>query len=201
MGLFKSLGKFFTGSRPKTQMQQINRFSPGQLAALSKLLSQGMADTDPAALEKRYRHLFERDTVPDIAEKFTSMGGGQRSSGFEESLRRGGLDLSEQLAGMRYQGGMQKLGLGLQPQFDTVMTQTPGSGGLLGGLMGPLTGMLGMKLGQGLGLGGRRGGMGYAPPRQAPYTPPRGAYMPGQPRGMQRGVSPVLLKILEGIQF
>jgi len=204
MGFFSSLGRMFTGTKPK--MQQVKRFTPGQEAALNQLMSRGMADTDMAGLEKRYRHLFERDTVPGLAERFTSMGGGQRSSAFEESLRRGGMDMSEQLAGLRHQGGMQALGLGLQPQFDNVMT--PGSQGILGGLMGGVSGMLGGKIGGMLGLGGggrqSQMGMGMAPQYRSPFGAGAGmqrAYMPGQPRGMRKGVNPVLLKILEGIQL
>lgn len=191
MGLFKSLGKMFLGSKPK--VEQVKRFTPGQEAALNQLLGQGMADTNIEGLEKRYRSLFERDVVPDLAERFTSMGGGQRSSSFEESLRRGGTDLMEQLAGLRHQSGMQKLGFGLQPQFDTVMT--PGSPGLLSGIMSPLGGMLGQKLGGMMGLG--------TPQYQRPpmYAPPQGQYLPGQPKGQRKGINPVLLKILEGIQL
>jgi len=193
MGFFRSLGRMFTGRKPK--VEQIQRFTEPQQAALSQLLSQGMRDVDPALLEKKYRGQFERETVPGLAERFTAMGGGQRSSAFEESLRRGGLDLAEQLAGLRAQTGMQKLGLGLQPQFDTVMT--PGSPGLLQGLMGGVTGVLAG------GLGSRLGGMLGLGRQMAPrsYVPPKGAYLPGQPRGIRKGISPVLLKILEGIQL
>jgi len=202
MGLFSSIGRMFTGRKPK--MEQVKRFTPQQEGALNQLLSQGMKDVDPAALEQRYRHQFERDTVPDLAERFTSMGGGQRSSAFEESLRRGGLELGEQLAGMRMQSGMQKLGMGLQPQFDNVMT--PGSPGLLGGLMGGMSGMLGMGLGSRfggmMGMGSGMGAQQYAPQQQQ-YAPPRGAFLPGQPRGGRggRGINPVMLKIMQGLQF
>ena len=202
MGFLSSIGRMFTGSKPK--MEQVKRFTPQQESALNQLMQRGMADTDVGGLEKRYRHLFERDTVPDIAERFTAMGGGQRSGAFEESLRRGGLELSEQLAGLRHQSGMQSLGLGLQPQFDNVMT--PGSPGLLGGLMGGLSGMLGGKIGGMFGMGGGGGGMGGGMGQVPAYAPrqqyaPSGRYMPGQPRGMQKGMNPVLLKILQGIQL
>ena len=130
------------------------------------------------------------------------MGGGQRSSAFEESLRRGGLDLGEQLAGLRQQYGLQAMQLGLQPQFDTVMT--PGSPGLLGGLTGGLTSMLGAgiagKVGGALGLPSQ----GMIPQYRSPlgaYGIGRGQYAPGQPKGTNRGINPVLLKILEGIQL
>lgn len=206
MGFFRSLGRLFGGRKPKAQ--QVKRFTPQQESALNQLMSRGMAATDMGGLEKKYRGLFERDVVPGLAERFTAMGGGQRSSSFEESLRRGGLGLSEQLAGLEHQGGMQALGLGMQPRFDTVMT--PGSPGMLQGLMGGVGGMLGMGLGGklggllGLGRGAGQGmglGMGYGMGQRQPYAPSQGRYMQGQPRGMQKGINPVLLKILEGIQL
>jgi len=207
MGFLSGLGRMFFGSKPgKPEYKQIQRFTPEQQANLSKLLSQGMADVDPALLEKRYRGQFERETVPGLAERFTAMGGGQRSAAFEESLRRGGLDLAEQLAGVRAQMGMQKLGLGLQPQFDTMMIPgAPGSQGILGGLAGGLASTLGMGLVGG--LGGKLGlpGMGQMPQYRSPFAiragAMRGRYMAGQPRGTRKGVNPVLLKILEGIQL
>jgi len=198
MGFFRSLGRMFFGSKPK--MQQVNRFTDQQQAALNQLLQTGLANADPAALEKKYRGQFERETVPGLAERFTAMGGGQRSSAFEESLRRGGLDLAEQLAGLRQQYGLQAMQLGLQPQFDTVMT--PGSPGLLGGLAGGLTNVLGMglagKVGGALGMPG----LGQVPQYRSPLMGgTQGTYLPGQPKGTRRGINPVLLKILEGIQL
>ncbi len=207
MGFLRSMGRMFFGSKPgKPEFKQIQRFTPEQQANLSKLLSQGMADVDPALLEKRYRGQFERETVPGLAERFTAMGGGQRSSAFEESLRRGGLDLAEQLAGVRAQMGMQKLGLGLQPQFDTMMIPgAPGSPGLLGGLAGGLASTLGMGLAGSLGRGLGMPGMGQLPQYRSPMGmgmgAARGRYMAGQPRGTRKGINPVLLKILEGVQL
>ena len=195
MGLFRSIGRFLFGRKPR--VQQVPRFTSGQESALSRLLSAGMSDTDPAALESRYKNLFERDIVPGLAERFTSMGGGQRSSGFEESLRRGGGNLSEQLAGLRMQSGMQKLGYGLQPRFDNVMT--PGSPGLLGGLGGGLGTLLGGQLGGMLG-----GGMGGGQQQSANDRLIRSfssRYAPGQPQGVTRGLNPILLRLLEGIEL
>jgi len=224
MGFFSSLlgsigaglmgGRGGGGRAPSSQIHKLNRFTGGQQATMAKLMSRGMADTDMVGLEKKYRHLFERDTVPDLAERFTAMGGGQRSSAFEESLRRGGLELSEQLADLRHQGGMQSLGLGLQPQFEHMATHDPGSpgrggGGMLGNMMGSLGSALGGGLGRRIAGGGRGGygmgqgmfGGGARQPIRGYGAAPRGAYMPGQPQGLRRGVNPVMLKILEGIEF
>lgn len=192
MGFFKSLGRLFRGRKPK--VQQVKRFTPAQESALNQLMSRGMAATDIGGLEQRYKSLFERETVPDLAERFTAMGGGQRSSAFEESLRRGGMDMSERLAGLKHQGGMQALGLGLQPQFQNVMM--PGSQGLLGQIMGPMAGILGKGLG-----GGLLGGLGLGRYGQQQQYAPRGQYYPGQPRGQRGGINPVLLKLLQGLQL
>jgi len=204
MGFLSGLGKMLFGKKPgKPEFKQLQRFTPEQQSSLSQLLSQGMADTDPSLLEDRYRSQFERDTVPGLAERFTAMGGGQRSSAFEESLRRGGLDLAEQLAGMRSQMGMQKLGMGLQPQFDNMMIPgDPGSQGLLGGILGgfaqPFGGQLAKGLGSMINFGGGRAPSAYRSPLAGMS---KGMYASGQPRGARRGVSPVLLKILEGLQL
>jgi len=200
MGFLSGLGRMFFGSKPgKPEYKQIQRFTPEQQANLSKLLSQGMADVDPALLEKRYRGQFERETVPGLAERFTAMGGGQRSAAFEESLRRGGLDLAEQLAGVRAQMGMQKLGLGLQPQFDTMMIPgAPGTSGILGNLIGQTVGNIGGGLSNMLTSRLFGGG---APQYRAPMQQPMGRYMAGQPRGYKKSYSPVLMKIMQGLTF
>jgi hypothetical protein len=216
-GLIGGRGAGRGGVMPSSQIHQLERFTPAQKAAMAKLVTRGMSDTDVEGLEKKYRHLFERDTVPGLAERFTAMGGGQRSSAFEESLRRGGLELSEQLADLRHSGGMQSLGLGLQPSYQYMATHTPGmhgggdvgGGGMIGNIMGGLGQMIAGGLGRKMGLGGRRGGgydmgpgmMGSRQPIRGYGRAPMGAYMPGQPQGLRRGVSPVLLKILEGIEF
>jgi len=215
MGILSSIGKLlgggllgggggggFGGTKP--EIRQIDKFTPEQKAALAQLLSQGMRDSDPDALESKYQHKFERETVPGIAERFTAMGGGQRSSAFEESLRRGGLDLMEQLAGLRMQSGMQKLGYGMQPQFDTVMT--PGSPGMAGGLMEGLGGLLGGGLGSLFGLGYQpdQNAMGDQEPVGQPPSNRSvggGAYIPGQPQGMRRSGGDLMADVLKGIQF
>ena len=217
-GLMGGRGAGRGGTMPSSQIHQLNRFTPAQQSAMASLVTRGMSDTDMVGLEKKYRHLFERDTVPGLAERFTGMGGGQRSSAFEESLRRGGLELSEQLADLRHSGGMQSLGLGLQPSYQYMATHTPGmrgggdvgGGGMIGNIMGGLGNMISGSLGRKMGMGGRGGGYGMQQgmfgggarqPIRGYGGGPRGAYMPGQPQGLRRGVSPVLLKILEGIEF
>jgi len=174
MSLFSSLGRFLTGSRGRTR--RMPRFTEGQTGALDTLLQRGMSDTDVTGLEQRYRRLYERDTVPGMAQRFTSMGGGQRSSGFQESLRRGGLDLSEQLANLRHRSGMQSLGFGLQPRFDYM--QEPGSQGMLGPLLGA-------------GLGLATGGLGGAAMGLAGAMGRRGGGQQQQPQMMQAQPMPI----------
>ena len=72
------------------------------------------------------RSNFSQQTVPSIAERFTSMGaGGGRSSAFGHQLGQAGANLETGLAGQQSQHNMQQfqqllqlLGIGLQPQFE-----------------------------------------------------------------------------------
>jgi hypothetical protein len=117
-GLFSGGGMM---GKPE-QIQQIQNFTPEQRSALNQLLSQGMQDTDFNAIENREVNRFNTQTIPSLAERFTAMGGsGQRSSGFQDALGRAGAGLGEGLASLRSQYGMQKLGMGLTPQFQSVM--------------------------------------------------------------------------------
>jgi len=125
----KGLSKFLTGNKPR--QEQFQRFTPEQQSALDQLLQQGMEGLDISGVEGLARKRFQEETVPTLAERFTSMGaGGQMSSAFQSALGRAGSDLEAQLAALRSQFGMQQVGLGLQPRFDT--GYMPGSPGLLG---------------------------------------------------------------------
>jgi len=191
MGLFRSIGRFFGGRRGK--FIQSPRYTPGQESALNTLLQQGMSQTDSQALEERYRKQFGESTVPGLAERFTGMGGGQRSSAFAGSLGRAGTDLESQLAALRQQAGMQKLQQGLTQRFDT--NYMAGDPGVLGGIAGPaLKGLLGGALmgpmGAAAGLFG--GGQGGGQNQQQ--------YAQGQPRGYTgQQTNPSLLKLLFGM--
>jgi len=127
----------------KGQSQQFPRFEQDQQSALSQLLQQGLSETDFGGVEDLARKRFGEETIPSIAERFTRMGG-QRSSEFEGSLGRAGSDLETQLAALRPQMGMQKLGMGMQPRFDT--GYQPGTPGMLQGLGGSVGAMLPMLL-------------------------------------------------------
>ena len=132
-----------------SQAKQFPRFSPEQESILNMLMKQGFEGADFGGIEDLARKRFQEDTIPSLAERFTAMGGGQRSSAFESSLGRAGSDLESQLGALRGQFGMQKLGLGLQPRFETAVI--PGSPGMMqsagraaGGLLGFLPKLLGL---------------------------------------------------------
>lgn len=119
---------------------------------------------DPIA--QRATSQFNQQTVPGLAERFTSMGssgGGALSSpAFASQLGESGAGLSEALAALQAQYGLQQqglgqslLGLGQQQQFENYYQ--PGGHSFLSSLFGGLSGGLGQL---GLGAASRR----YAQP-------------------------------------
>lgn len=102
------------------RVDQYQRYNPQQQSVMNDLLMQGMQNADFGPIEQREINRFNTQTVPGLAERFTSMGGGQRSSGFAQALGMAGAGLGENLAAQRSQFGMQQLGMGLQPQFENV---------------------------------------------------------------------------------
>jgi len=120
------LKNLFMGTPARTEQTPLT--TPEQKSVLDKLLSQGaesFADFGP--IEQQARTQFAEETIPGLAERFTSMGGGQRSSAFQSALGRAGAGLESSLAGLKSQRGAQQLGLGLQPQFQpTRLQREPG---------------------------------------------------------------------------
>jgi len=153
-------GSFLFGSPGK--MTQAQRFNPQQQSALGEMLSGSMKGLmgnqfDFGPIEAQARQGFRQQTVPSIAERFSSMGsgGGQRSSAFSGSLGQAATGLESNLASMRSQYDlqqqnklMQMLQMALQPQFENVYMG--GQGGLLGSLMGGIS----QGAGQGMGYAG-----------------------------------------------
>jgi len=138
-----NLSKFFMGN--KGEEQQFQKFTPEQQSALDQLLKQGSESSDFSGIENLAQKRFQEETIPSIAERFTSMGaGGQGSSAFQSSLGRAGSDLESQLAGLRSQHGMQQLQMGLQPRFDT--GYKPESQGFLGSSASSLMSLLPLLL-------------------------------------------------------
>jgi hypothetical protein len=122
-GVGGMLGGLFGGGgfkgRPE-KVEQYNRFTPQQQTAMNQMLMQGMQNADFGNIENREVNRFNTQTIPGLAERFTAMGNGQRSSGFQQALGMAGAGLGENLAAQRSQFGMQQLGMGLQPQIENV---------------------------------------------------------------------------------
>ncbi len=131
-------------------LRQLPRYSPEIAGNINELLGssfQGLQNPSqgfqPIANEAIHR--FETQGVPSLAERFTAMGGGQRSSAFQNALSSGRSDLERSLGAMQAQYGLQnrqglmdqlKLGLMNQPSFDQVGREP----GFFEGLLGPLLG-------------------------------------------------------------
>jgi len=134
------VGSNFLFGQPEKE-QQFQKFTPEQQSALDQLLQQGLQSSDISGIEGMARKRFEEETIPTLAERFTSMGsGGQRSSAFQSALGRAGSDLESQLAALKPQIGMQQLGMGLQPRYD--IGYKPASQGALSGLLPALAQLL-----------------------------------------------------------
>ena len=119
------------GGFGQQQPQKLSKYTPQQMNAQNQVLSQAlsglqgnMGSFEPFA--QRARTQFNQQTIPGIAERFTSLGAGaQRSSAFQQQLGQAGAGLEEALAALGSQHGLQQnqqlmqlLGIGLQPQFE-----------------------------------------------------------------------------------
>jgi hypothetical protein len=121
--------------------QSPNKYSPEQQKALNQTLAIGQqnlqnptAGFDPISQDARRQ--FNTQTVPGLAERFTALGGGQRSSAFQGALGNAGANLESQLAALKAQYGLQnqrnaldQLQTGLTPQQEWIyFGQQPGFG-------------------------------------------------------------------------
>jgi len=118
-------------------------------------------------IAQRAQNQFDQRTVPSLAERFTSMGSGSAlsSPAFASQLGQAGQGLSDDLAGMmseygmqNQQQGMQAMGLGMQPQFEN--TYIPESQGFLSGMLGGLSSGLGGMASGGMSQFMQQGGKG-----------------------------------------
>ena len=168
-GWLQNIGEFFGGTPGK--VEQVNRFNPQQQQALMQLLNmggQGLQNPyqgfDP--IEKRAQSQFAQNTIPSLAERFTSMGssgGGALSSpAFASQLGSAGAGLSEGLAALRAQYGQQQqghfanlLGKGLTPQYENYQVQ--GNSGFLNNAASAVGQGLGLYASGGLGAGANMG--------------------------------------------
>jgi hypothetical protein len=125
-GLSQQANNFLFGSGPQTQ--QLQRFTPQQTNALNSLLSQSMSGLqalqnqpnqqkfDFAPIANQARTQFNTQTVPSLAERFTALGNGQRSSAFQGALGQAASGLEGNLAALQQQYGLQNRSLDLQQQ-------------------------------------------------------------------------------------
>jgi len=182
----KGGGNFLTGKKGKFGSFPI--VTGAQSSAMDALLRSGLSGLEGlgGSVMDRYSNIYEgfepiealarenfsTQTIPSLAERFTSLGSGsQRSSAFQGALGAAAANLEKQLAALRSEYGFQNkalnwqtglaekelaqrsalasLGYGLQPQFEN--TYTPGKPGLLQSLFG----------GAMSGLGSLAGGWGY----------------------------------------
>lgn len=154
------------------QMQKNQIYDKNQSDVLNYLLSKGKSGLEnPYAgfepISQQTRSNFEQQTLPSIAERFTSMGNNSLSSpSFASSLSQGGAGLEQMLAAMKAEYGqrnqnaaLQQLMTGLQPrnQFSPKYQNFPqdGQGGffsqLLPGLLSTGGAIAGGMLGGGPG--------------------------------------------------
>jgi hypothetical protein len=192
----------------KSEPQQVPLFTPEQEALRQRYMMQGEKDTNIEELSKLFRNQYEQETVPDMAEQFTAMGGGQRSSGFQDALQTAGLNLMQQLAGLKMQGGMQKLSLGLEPRFQTIMRpETPGIGEtmlpiLIAALGGAIGGPAGAAVGGGFGSQFKNLlGTGLKEYGRTSEDVFRSRYAPGQPRGVSSKSDETLMKLAQSLKL
>jgi hypothetical protein len=160
MGALGSSGIDFGGSPEKTK--QLSQYAPYQQQAKQQIVSQimqllggkgGDGKFDFAPIEQQARSQFASQTIPSIAERFTAMGGGQRSSAFQGALGSASSQLDQGLAALKSQYGLQQQGLlqnllqmGMAPEYENIyQPEQPGflesSGQMIMSLL-PLLGML-----------------------------------------------------------
>src|SRR5690348_5136113 len=137
-----------------------NPYTPGAQSGLDWLIQSGQAGLqglpaagfDFAPLAQQAKSQFYQDTVPTLAERFTALGNGQRSSAFEGALGRAGAGLEENLAALKAQYDynnfqnqqshyLNRILGGIQPQYQ--QTFIPPQMGIVGGGGGKKRGGIG----------------------------------------------------------
>lgn len=108
-----------------------------QFALQNALQNLGNNQFDFAPIEEQARMGFQQNTIPSIAERFSSLGA-QRSSAFGQQLGAAGANLERDLAAMKANYNLQRqpmfqnlLQLGLTPQYQSFFA--PATQGLIGG--------------------------------------------------------------------
>lgn len=157
-------------------------YSPTQENVFERLLQLGGQRLENpqqgfAPFEDRARSQFFQNTIPGLAERFTAMGGGQRSSAFQGALGQAGSDLESQLAQLRQNYGQQQeqmalnmLGTGLTPQYNQAYYQPANVSGALGQMAGQTLGTAAPEIISGIASGVQKilgGGGNTNPAKQA----------------------------------
>lgn len=158
-----AFGQFLMGVPQR--IEQVERFKPSGQNALEMLLKMGgntlqnpYEGFDP--IEKRARSQFNQQTIPSLAERFTSLGSNSLSSpSFASHLGQAGAGLEEGLAALRSdygnqsrQHGLDLLRLGLTSPYESFgVDAQPGLAQPIAGAAGQGFGeYLGSKAGSGL---------------------------------------------------
>lgn len=155
-----AIGEFFTGSRAKSQQfptvtpQQANVKGAAGRQALQMLQGLGGGQFGQSPIAQQARTQFQTQTIPGLAERFTSLGGGaQRSSAFQGAIGQAGSELEQGLAALEQQNALQLLPYllqaSLQPEAETGIT--PEQPGFLQSAGGSLLQILPILLGAYLG--------------------------------------------------
>ena len=169
--------QFFSGN--PARVEQLNRYRPGQENILNQLAQSGLQRLQNPyqgfqPIQQQATNFFNQQVVPSLAERFTSMGGmggsnAISSPAFASQLGQAGAGLSENLAALQSQYGMQnqsqalqQLQLGLQPQFENV--PVAGQAGAGEGLLQLL-----MQIAPGLIFGAATGGLSSGAELWAPF--------------------------------
>jgi hypothetical protein len=116
---------------------QISTINPGQeqlQQSLIPILMQLLQGGEPAGfkgIEDNANRNFYTNTVPSLAERFTAMGGGQRSSAFKSALGQAGSGLQSSLGALKSQFGQNQLSQLLGPSLQSNRAYLPATPGLL----------------------------------------------------------------------
>ena len=130
-GWLDSIKSFFMGTPEGIQLFQ--RFTPEQQSAFSQLLQGGLQGLQNPHqgfedIANEANKNFQSNTIPSILQQFAANGGNKNSSGLQGALGAAGAQLQGGLAAMKQQFGdtnrrtaLAQTGLGLQPQFESVL--------------------------------------------------------------------------------
>ncbi len=135
-------GNAFTGYNAYNT--QLPRLSPEQIQAVNSLLpglaqKLGSQEFDFEPIEQKSREDFQRYSVPSLAARFASFGGGTSTSAYQDAMARAHGEHETGLAALKSQYGLQQQGQ-LQNLFGTLLTPSyeniyvPGTSGFAGGL-------------------------------------------------------------------